>query len=153
MIRRDWRIGICILMLVLNLSFIWGNSLLPAEVSQSFSDWVADIIPELPTQNIPQEKESGILRKIAHFTEFASLGLLLAWLAVLLGKPWRYLFFAGVLAASADEIIQMFVPGRGPAVLDVLIDTSGLLTGMLLLKIGYLLFTVYQSKQHGGKQT
>lgn len=153
MIRRDWRIGICILMLVLNLGFIWGNSLLPAEISQSVSDWVAEMIPDFTPSDIQPEEESGILRKIAHFTEFASLGLVLAWLAVLLGKPWRYLFFAGVLAASADEIIQMFVPGRGPAVLDVLIDTSGLLTGMLLLKIGYLLFTVYQSKQHGGKQT
>ena len=45
----------------------------------------------------------------------------------------------GVIYASTDEIHQAFVPGRGPLVTDVILDSMGVLTGifivMLVLKI------------------
>jgi len=71
-----------------------------------------------------------IIRKCAHFTEYFILSLLilrgiragrkenrLAWalLAILLVASY----------ASLDEFHQRFVPGRTPAVGDVLIDTTG----------------------------
>jgi VanZ family protein len=49
-------------------------------------------------------------------------------------------FFWGVLAASVDETIQCFVPDRGPAIKDVCIDSAGVLTGIILLWMGYYHF-------------
>ena len=36
----------------------------------------------------------------------------------------------GTLAACVDETIQLFVPDRGPAIRDVVIDTCGVIAGM-----------------------
>ena len=143
---------ICILLILLNLCFIWGNSLLPAAQSQELSDWVMELLPEFTNEEVADEDESTLLRKIAHFAEFTVLGLLLSWLFRMLRKhPWYPLPW-GVVAAFIDETIQYFVPGRGPGILDVGIDTCGVLMGMLLLQIGYFLMKQKQSKQDGGNE-
>lgn len=148
---RDKRY-VCILLILLNLCFIWGNSLLPAVQSQELSDWVMELLPEFTIEEVADEDESILLRKIAHFTEFTVLGLLLSWLFRMLRKhPWYPLPW-GVAAAFIDETIQYFVPDRGPGILDVGIDTCGVLMGMLLLQIGYFLMKQKQSKQDGGNE-
>ena len=120
-------------LLIVNLAVIWGNSLLPGEISGAISGFVRDLIALLlPGDGTPGEGH-GLLRKLAHFTEFASLGVILTWLTVLLSKPAGLSLAAGFAAACIDETIQMFVPDRGPAFTDVLIDTSGVLTGLILL--------------------
>ena len=53
-------------------------------------------------------------------------------------KTWE--FFAvplviGVAVASIDEVIQIFVPGRGPHIRDVGIDTLGVVIGVLILSV------------------
>ena len=140
MMGRNTQLRICTVLLILNLAFIWGNSLMPAEASQAFSDWMMSVLGSVPVEQAP-EAGSGVLRKIAHFAEFTALGFLLAWLFALLRRRiWLALPF-GIAAACLDEVIQMFVPGRGPGILDVAIDTCGVLTGILLLRIGYKLIT------------
>jgi len=147
---RDRQIRICKALLVLNLCFIWGNSLMPAEVSQAFSDWVKTLLVELASGSGADAGGSGLLRKIAHFTEFTALGLLLQWLHVLLQrKGWHPLAW-GAAAACMDEIIQIFVPGRGPGILDVGIDVCGVLTGIVLLQTGYRLLRRNQQRSNGG---
>lgn len=138
--RSTFRLRLCVTLLVLNLLFIWGNSLLPREVSAAFSQWVkrilfsaADIAPTDP------EAGHGLLRKIAHFTEFACLGLLLTWLHSMLRKRRFFAVLYGMAAACMDETIQLFVPDRGPAVRDVLIDTAGVCAGAAVLCL-YLFF-------------
>ena len=39
--------------------------------------------------------------------------------------------------AVLDETIQCFVPDRGSSIRDVLLDSGGVLTGMLLLYLGH----------------
>ncbi len=130
MIKTDKRMGLCIWLLVLNLAFIWGNSLLPGELSGAFSRWVQQLLGAVP--GIPSTGH-GLLRKLAHFTEFACLGVLLHWLYGMRQKPiWRGLLW-GVGAACLDETIQIFVPDRGPGVKDVLIDSAGVCVGIALL--------------------
>lgn len=70
------------------------------------------------------------IRKSAHFTEYFILSLLL--LRAIRGEnrgirlAWALLAIAIVACyASLDEFHQSFVPGRTPAVTDVMIDTSG----------------------------
>jgi VanZ family protein len=69
-----------------------------------------------------------VLRKLAHVTEYAILGGLLLRAV---RHPGLALGLA-VLYAVSDEIHQSFVEGRHGAPLDVLIDTVGVLLGMLL---------------------
>jgi VanZ family protein len=83
-----------------------------------------------------------VIRKCAHLTEYAVLGMLL-WRAI--RKPvrndprpwsWREAVIAVsivFLYASSDEIHQIFVPTRTPLVSDVFIDTSGGVIGMIFL--------------------
>ncbi|MEE1037156.1 MAG: VanZ family protein [Oscillospiraceae bacterium] len=137
MISSDKRIRLCIALLVMNLAFIWGNSLLPGELSAAFSDWIREILTKLLPNLEVGRKGTGLLRKIAHFTEFCTLGMCLGWLAGMLARPQGWALAGGVLAACIDETIQVFVPDRGPSLFDVGIDSCGVLTGIALLQIGY----------------
>ena len=40
---------------------------------------------------------------------------------------------AGVAVAALDETIQLFIPGRGPQIRDVGIDSLGVLLGIALV--------------------
>lgn len=137
MIRTDKRLRICTALLVCNLAFIWGNSLMPGELSGAFSDWVKDILMRLLPFGSPSDGGGGLLRKLAHFTEFACLGMCLGWLFGMLGRGKLLPLGCGVLAASIDETIQRFVPDRGPSLRDVCIDSCGVLTGLFLLYLGH----------------
>ena len=137
MISSDKRIRLCIALLGMNLVFIWGNSLLPGELSAAFSDWIREILTKLLPNLEVGRKGTGLLRKIAHFTEFCTLGMCLGWLAGMLARPQGWALAGGVLAACIDETIQVFVPDRGPSLFDVGIDSCGVLTGIALLQIGY----------------
>ena len=133
MIRTEKRLRTATALLILNLAVIWGNSLLPGEISGAISGFVRDLIALLLPGDSAPGQGHGLLRKLAHFTEFASLGMILAWIMGMLSKPIPLALACGFAAACIDETIQMFVPDRGPAFTDVLIDTSGVLTGLLLL--------------------
>lgn len=137
MIRTDKRLRLCTALLICNLVFIWGNSLLPGEVSGAFSDWVKSLLANLFPAGPEEDTGGGLLRKVAHFTEFTALGMCLAWLHGMLQKGKLRPFLWGVLAASLDETIQRFVPDRGPSVKDVCIDSAGVLTGIILLWLGH----------------
>ena len=145
MIRTDKRMGLCWLLLICNLAFIWGNSLLPAELSQAFSDWVKTFLVGLATGEPSLGDGSGMLRKLAHFAEFTALGMVLSWLFGMLRKKKHWPLVCGVAAACVDETIQLFVPDRGPGLKDVLLDSCGVLTGMMLLYLGH---TILSKKQH-----
>jgi VanZ family protein len=69
-----------------------------------------------------------VLRKCAHVTEYAILGLLLVR-ALRRELP---AFALGVLYAASDEFHQSFVRGRHGAPLDVAIDAIGVLIGIIL---------------------
>lgn len=138
MLKTQRKMRICLTFLVLNLLFIWGNSLLPGSVSGVISGWIRDILALLlPGKPSDPDVGHGLLRKLAHFTEFACLGALFAWLFGMLQKPVVLALLSGFAAAGIDETIQRFVPDRGPSFTDVLIDTSGVLIGIIFLFLGY----------------
>ena len=136
--RTHKRMRLCITLLILNTLFIWGNSLLPGSVSGAISGWVKDILSHLFSRLSGESGGGhGLLRKLAHFTEFACLGALLTWLFSMLGKPGVLALAGSFLVACGDETIQRFVPDRGPSFKDVMIDTFGAAVGMILLLVGY----------------
>ena len=147
MIKTEKRLRICTALLICNLVFIWGNSLLPGEISGALSNWLRGIISALLGSS-GEGGGGGLLRKIAHFTEFTCLGMCLTWRMGMLGKtPFRAVLL-GVSAACVDETIQRFVPDRGPSIFDVGIDSCGVLTGMTLLLIGHY----FVKRKNGGNE-
>ena len=148
MIRTETRLRLCQTLLVLNLILIWGNSLRPGEVSGAISDAVKSILLPIVELVFPGIGSSGggLLRKVAHFTEFACLGMCLSWLLAMLGKHKVLSLLFGFLTACVDETIQAFVPGRNPSPIDVAIDTSGVVTGMILLFVGYHIYKKRKNK-------
>lgn len=136
--RTDKRMRTAACLLICILAFIWGNSLMPGEVSGAISNWVKDFLAKLLPMG-PEEEDGGghLIRKLAHFTEFTALGATLGWLFGMLNKGKLRPFACGVLAASVDETIQRFVPDRGPSLWDVLLDSCGVLTGIVLLHLGH----------------
>ena len=137
MIRTDKRMRLCRLLLVCILTFIWGNSLLPGEVSGAFSNWVKTLLERIFSSGTEESIGGGLLRKTAHFSEFTALGMCLAWRYGMLQQGRLRPFLWGVLTASVDETIQRFVPDRGPSLKDVCIDSAGVLTGIILLWLGH----------------
>lgn len=53
----------------------------------------------------------------------------------------------GIVYASSDEIHQCFTPGRGPLLTDVIIDTMGVLLGILLVMLILKLHKIIQDKK------
>ena len=145
------RRSICTLLLLLAilamLAFIWGNSLDSAAASSLKSGRMRELIQPLLELLVGRGNVTDhLVRKLAHFTEFAVLGALLLLLTaaafrVRLQTALNCLFFL-LLAALTDETIQIFT-GRGPQVQDVWLDfaggTAGLLAMLLLWRLLRLL--------------
>lgn len=126
------------ILLIFTLCFIWGNSLLPASVSGAFSGRVNDLINMIwhTVDHRMVSGDDGVLRKIAHATEFAALGMeILVLFRYDLKRKWTSIFLCGVSTALIDETIQMFIAGRSSEVRDVWIDFAGFLLGVLLIHI------------------
>ena len=86
------------------------------------------LLPRAPAETL--FKLHHIIRKCGHFTEYFILSLLILR-GIRAGRRdsrlvWALAAIAIVAAyASLDELHQSFVPGRTPAVADVLLDTTG----------------------------
>ena len=77
-----------------------------------------------------------IVRKGAHFTEYAVLAMLVANALRTYGKLRWYLPVAISAAyAVSDEVHQYFVPGRACRLLDMGIDTCGALFGTVVFSL------------------
>lgn len=134
----------CILYILLGVIvvFIWDNSMQNGGSSDGFSIFFAETFAPIVNKlgfhgNI--WTLNRIVRKLAHLTEFTILG------GVLYTILRRYITYGtviktiglGILIASFDEFIQLFSPGRSSQLSDVLIDTIGVVLGILLVKLVY----------------
>lgn len=119
------------ILVVLTLAFIWGNSLMPGAISGAISDWFGAVLGHIFGGQVDTVHGHGVLRKLAHGTEYLVLGVeLCLWLIP--EQPWTALALSGVLAALTDETIQLFVPERCGQIKDVWIDLGGFIVGVLL---------------------
>lgn len=141
MIRSKNRVWLCLWLMVLNIAFIWGNSMLTRDVSSALSELVGRIISLFVSDSfsLVEGEGHGTLRKLAHFTEFCTLGMLISWHIRMLKLPkwscYAMPILCSVVVAFVDESIQYFVPGRGPGLVDVVIDSAGGTVGTLILAL------------------
>ena len=136
--QRTKRIWYALLILLfLTLALIWGHSAEAWEESHEKSLKIADAVSGFAISLFGIEFDvEKLVRKGAHFGEFALLGCELALLMLL--RQRRSLqdllncLFCGLLAAVIDESIQV-LSRRGSSLPDVLLDFSGVIAGTVLL--------------------
>ncbi len=143
---------IVVILIVLVYMQIFEFSSANAEISEAQSMSVTEYIVrlmervfnlDLPFSDSPEQMDrlDGIVRKTAHFSEYALLGFLTYSIAICWnmrnkkGTACSFLFVAAL--AAMDEFHQYFVPGRFSSLWDVCIDSTGCLVGMLLLSLLY----------------
>lgn len=136
-------------LLILTLGFIWGHSCMPVSASQAESWWVTDLLtpflePILGIGNVTDH----FVRKLAHFSEYAALGLELGLLLPHGGKGRLHASVFGLLCAFLDESIQLVV-GRGDQIIDVWLDFSGVVFGVLFASVCFRL-AKRRPKTNGG---
>lgn len=87
------------------------------------------------------DKYHPFIRKIAHFTEFFVLSILVLLLIqeTLLDKKYLFVVMFCLTIAIWDEIHQLFISQRNGNLIDVLIDTSGGITYCIINKIYHLI--------------
>lgn len=148
-----------ILMLLLLSTFfiIFGFSSQDGEKSGNISKKITEeIITRIPQI---QEKEQNereaitlriekVIRKIAHFSIYTAVGLLLmALISTFEMKEKNRIIISliiGIIYACSDEIHQSFVPERSPMITDVMIDTMGVMLGILLIMLGKAIIKKYK---------
>ena len=139
---------VLITMLLTLFTFIFGFSNQDAEQSSSLSRQITEDV----TKNIesiqklePNKKEEilgkieHIIRKLAHFSLYTLVGILsMSLMSTYKIKQIKRIGLSlgiGFLYAISDEFHQSFVPGRGPMVSDVFIDTFGVVFGIVVVMI------------------
>lgn len=140
------RIVLCIAV-VATLAFIWSNSLADTPASTERSNTVIRLLKPIvdPHGRLGAKLLTMFVRKAAHFTEFAILGVelfLLFGTFERIGASVRAALLLPVVSclfcAVTDECIQLFSAGRACRLTDVLIDLSGSVFGILVtVLIGY----------------
>ena len=149
--------AIVMLSLLSTFFIIFGFSSQDGEKSGNISKKITEeIITRIPQI---QEKEQNereaitlriekVIRKIAHFSIYTAVGLLLmALLSTFEMKEKNRIIMSliiGIIYASSDEIHQSFVPERSPMITDVMIDTMGVMLGILLIMLGKAIIKKYK---------
>lgn len=131
---------------VLMIAYAWVHSLFPADLSSRESKGVFQLVYWFFSlfgagQAITEE----IIRKLAHFSEFAAIGVLLLSCGYCFDRirPHRYavpVLFTGLLTAVIDETIQLGVEGRAGMITDVWIDFGGVVCGSLVALAFYAIY-------------
>lgn len=129
-----------ILWMLLIFCFSAQNAAQSSDTSGGFAEYLAKLIHDLniinnQSQDILIENCQFIVRKTAHFTVYATLGIL-TYMAVRISKFKFPHLIAPVIClayAVSDEIHQYFVPGRSCELRDVCIDFSGSVTGIIVI--------------------
>jgi len=126
---------------ILWMSLIFYLSHQPAAQSSELSSSVTEVIINTietvaPKVKIEKADIHHIIRKNAHFLYYLVLGIL-AVNALRMNGAYGYrgillALLICILYAISDEVHQLFVPGRSGEIRDVIIDSSGAGTGILV---------------------
>ncbi len=125
------------------MSLIFYLSHQPAAQSDQLSIGITELILQkirkiLPIIELDIEVFNHIVRKNAHFFAYLILGVLVINGLNRSGMSGHKQIMLStiicILYAISDEVHQSFVPGRGPGVMDVLIDSAGAIVGIWMYR-------------------
>ena len=140
--KNKFRVIITVIIL-LTVAIIWGHSFMTPEMSTEESSFVKEIV-EAVVQSVSHNEAfvipEVVIRKSAHFIEYAILGLELAILITInksipaddkkrslikrILSIYPTAFILSLFIGAVDETIQYFT-GRYSSIWDVLLDLSG----------------------------
>ena len=128
------------LLVIFLMALIFYLSHQPANKSNGLSKGATELIVETvekiaPNIEINRKRFNHLLRKNAHFFSYLLLGVLvtkgLRHFGVIGYKAMGLAILICVLFAISDEIHQLYVPGRGGQIKDIIIDSAGAFVGIL----------------------
>lgn len=123
----SWIFAVTVAVIIFRFSCDTGKE--SAEVSAGLLSIIIEFIGKFISHNL--------LRKIAHFCEFAALGFFVAGgIKFSFDRNKFYIpLIPCVLYSLSDEIHQYFVPERACRVFDIFVDSCGSLTGILVFAL------------------
>ena len=152
--------AVLIVMLLGTFYIIFGFSSQNAEESSSVSRQITENVTKdiKKIQAMEKSKKEQVLseiehiiRKIAHFSLYTVVGILIMSLMSTYNIKQKTRYKAslstGIIYAISDEIHQSFTPGRSPMVGDVFIDTCGVIFGIIIVKTCMGIITKVQNKK------
>ncbi len=150
--KKMRKLEIALLVLIaLNLTFIFVHSMLPPKVVDREVELMKDIISAIfPSDGGVVEYTESSADKIAHFIEFGALGILTSlFISLYAIKPW-ILALASLLFAESvaiiDETIQIF-SGRCPDIADLWTDLFGFSALSLIIYFVYFVIKYARCKK------
>ena len=142
-----------LILLIITFCIIFNFSEQNGEISGSLSkkitEFIVNIISKIKTIDIATklnyiEKLHPLIRKLAHFSIYTVVGFsIMGFMCTFDMKNIFKLiisFVVGVSYAITDEVHQSFTPGRTPSIIDVGIDSIGVLTGIFILIVLIIFF-------------
>ena len=131
---------ITIIWMVVIFMFSHSPSKESGDLSNKFIEKTIVSVVKTIDKNVNEKKLIKALtfpvRKMAHFTEYLILGVLLFLTFKSYGINDIHIpIILCVMYACTDEIHQYFIPGRACRILDVVIDSLGSATGIFLLSL------------------
>ncbi|HEY8499076.1 MAG TPA: VanZ family protein [Clostridia bacterium] len=135
------------ILILLMLILIFGSSSVNGPDSYFTSGIIAQVVKKLMSfmgdDNYTVSTIDIIIRKLAHFIEYLMLTVLLSigfsnvmrnkWLSLLLSG------FIGFTVSLLDEGFIQAASNRNSSIFDVFIDLSGIVTGMIVLVLFFVL--------------
>ncbi|HEY9827849.1 MAG TPA: VanZ family protein [Stenomitos sp.] len=124
---------VCVWLAWMGLIFFFSTQQWKSTQTELWLNW-------LLTQYLPSVRDllsatdlsqlNFVIRKLAHFTEYAILTVLGYWgwvrgVKLLPAQAIRFALFWSIMFAISDEFHQRFEPGRTSLITDVLIDSIG----------------------------
>ena len=126
------------LLVISVIGVIWWHSMQNGVASHAESRRVlAFALSHLQGMRLVPYFSDGHIRRLAHLTEYMTLGVVLSSFSVLISrhshKVWVLLIGIGV--AAIDEYIQLFSGGRTSTWHDVVLDSIGCMVGIVLVMV------------------
>ena len=149
--KKIWKQVIFTVITFSCICFIFSRSLVPGQKSGQESSKILELLNTFANFfGFDNLFTHNFVRKCAHFTEFAVLGML----AFNMYSTYKIKFklivsFTAttyIVTAVIDEIIQYFVPERACQFLDVLIDSAGGTFGLIICIVFYVILNRIRKK-------
>ncbi|MCF0124434.1 MAG: VanZ family protein [Clostridia bacterium] len=137
---------ILLILLAVTFVIIFGFSNQGGKETSGVSKKVSRIIIEIFNKNASIEKKeqmiktiNPVIRKLAHISIYTVVGMLLMSFVYTYEMKEKTRVntsvIIGFIYACSDEIHQSFIPGRNASFIDALIDTFGVVLGVIIIAI------------------
>lgn len=148
--KKNFLRGILIILIIIWAVFVFNMSNQQGTESSGLSKKITAIF--FKTEELIEIIEP-IIRKLAHFSEYAIGGAL--FISLFLTYDWSLKkqisisIGIGIWYAILDEIHQLFVPNRSGNIIDVGIDSLGIICGVGFVIFIYRTYKKYKEKKEG----